>query len=248
MKNLSRHIPNILTCTSLIFGFYAAIAGISGNYFDAMVAIFIAAVFDFADGFAARMLKAYSAIGKELDSLADLISFGVAPGMILFSFLDKLIHDLSWHELFFCKLFLLSAFAIPVFSALRLAKFNIDERQKTSFIGLPVPAHAILWSSLVTVLAADVSSHFCIFPQLSGLLASIPPVTMLIITALSVVSTSLLLVSEIPMFSLKISSFSWKANRLPYILIASALLFFLLFGIAGIAATIILYIILSILF
>jgi len=241
--HLSRYIPNTLTCISLLFGVYAAIAGISGNYFEAMTAIFMAAVFDFSDGLAARLLKAYSAMGKELDSLADMVSFGVAPGMILYRFLDDLLLSLSWHDSAASKLFLLTAFAVPVFSGLRLAKFNIDERQKTSFIGLPVPAHAILWSSLIVVLANDSHAVLCFFPQLAQLLASIPPVIMLIGLSVAVVATSLLLVSEIPMFSLKMTSFSWKSNKMTYLLIASAVLYIPFFGITGIAATILLYII-----
>lgn len=246
MKRFVQHIPNTLTCISLIFGFYASIAGITGNYFVAMIAIFIAAFFDFCDGMAARLLKAYTAMGKELDSLADAISFGVAPGMMLFSFLDTLIYSLSCNDLVLYKLFLLVAFVVPVFSGLRLAKFNIDERQKTSFLGLPVPAHAILLSSLVVVLANGVHSTYCILPQLAELLSSISPATMLIFLSISVVATSLLLVSEIPMFSLKMSSFSWNANKMPFILLASAILLIFFLGIAGIAATIILYILLSI--
>ena len=246
MKSLVRHIPNTLTCISLSFGFYAAILGITGNYFGAMTAILIAAVFDFADGFAARLLKAYSAMGKELDSLADVISFGVAPGMMLFSFTDQLIHSLSWSDSWSGKLILLVSFAIPVFSGLRLAKFNIDDRQTTSFLGLPVPAHAILWASLIAVLASDTGSCEGFFPQLTTLLAAIPAEIMLIGLSISAIGTSLLLVSEIPMFSMKITSFSWKVNKLRYFFIACTLLAFTFFGIAGITIAILLYIFLSV--
>ena len=248
MKNLTRHIPNTLTCLSLAFGFYGAILGISGYYSGAMSAIFLAAVFDFFDGLAARLLKAYSAVGKELDSLADVVSFGVAPGMMLFSFLDNLLHGLSWHDSVVCKSFLIAAFAIPVFSAIRLAKFNVDDRQKTSFIGLPVPAHAILWSSLITVFASGIHANICILPQLSGLLALIKPEITLYVLSISAIATSLLLISEIPMFSLKITTLSWKANRIIYMFLASAFLLIFLFGILGFTLTILLYILLSLLF
>lgn len=245
MKGLTRHIPNILTCISLMFGLYASILGINGNYFGAMCAIFMAAVFDFSDGFAARLLKACSSVGKELDSLADVVSFGVAPGMMLFSFLDKLLCNLSWNDSVACKSLLLTAFAIPVFSAVRLARFNIDDRQKTSFIGLPVPAHAILWSSLIVVLASETPAGACIFPQPAEMMTVIKPSLLLFTLSVSVIATSLLLISRIPMFSLKISSLSRQANKMIYILIASTILLTLFFGILGITLAILLYILLS---
>ena len=245
MKGLVRHIPNTLTCISLTFGFYAAISGISGNYFCAMSAIFLAAVFDFSDGLAARLLKAGSAMGKELDSLADVISFGVAPGMMLFSYLHELMDDLAWNESIAGKSLLLASFAIPVLSAVRLAKFNIDKRQKTSFIGLPVPAHAILWSSFITVLSSDMHASRCVFPQLAQLLSSIKPEIMICVLPALALATSLLLISRIRLFSLKISTLSWKNNRSAYILLASAIMLIILFGIPGITAAILLYILLS---
>jgi CDP-diacylglycerol--serine O-phosphatidyltransferase len=247
MKSIVRHTPNTLTCMSLAFGFYASVSGLAGNYYVALMAILIAAMFDFLDGLAARALKAYSAMGKELDSLSDLVSFGVAPGMMLFSFLDKLLYSLSWTHSWPCKLFLLSAFAIPVFSALRLAKFNIDTRQKSSFIGLPVPAHAILWSSVITVFSPVVVSYgdSCTGLLFTTFFAGVAPVLLLVCLSVSAIATSLLLVSEMPMFSLKMSSFAWKENRLQYILILSAVALTVFFGIIGIAATILLYILLS---
>ena len=269
MKGITRHIPNTLTCVSLAFGFYASILGLSGNYFGAMIAIFIAAVFDFLDGFAARLLKAYSPMGKELDSISDMVSFGVAPGMMLFSFVDELLHSLSWNESWACKLLLLSAFAITVLSGLRLAKFNIDTRQTKSFLGLPVPAHAIFWSALIvaissaTAISADsslslgvsslgndasTSCHiFCGLIPLSDFIATIPAQVLIIALSVIAIATSLLLVSEIPMFSLKVSSFRWKEAKMQYILILSAIILIIFFGSLGISATILLYIILSLL-
>ena len=249
MKSITKHIPNMLTCVSLAFGFYASILGISGNYYGAMIAILIAAVFDFTDGLAARLLKAYSPMGKELDSLADMVSFGVAPGMMLFSFIDKLLYSLSWNESWVYKLLLLSAFAIPVFSALRLAKFNIDARQTTSFLGLPVPAHAIFWSALIVAISYDSTISCCqaisgMFP-LTQLITAIPSEALIIILSVTAVATSLLLVSEIPMFSLKLSSFGWKDAKPQYVLIVSAIILITLFGVIGISATILLYVLLS---
>ena len=246
MKGIKKHIPNILTCASLAFGFYASILGISGNYTGAMIAIFIAAVFDFSDGLAARLLKAYSPMGKELDSLADMVSFGVAPGMMLFSFIDQLLYSLSWNESWICKLLLLAAFAIPIFSGLRLAKFNIDTRQTTSFLGLPVPAHAIFWSALIVAISSATSTNILegALP-LTQLITAIPSEAIIIILSITAIATSLLLVSEIPMFSLKIKSFSWKDTKMQYILIISAIILIFLLGAIGISATILLYILLS---
>jgi len=136
---IKKHIPNSITCLNLFSGCVAVFLAFKGNYEGAIIAILLAAVFDFFDGFAARLLKAYSPMGKELDSLADMVSFGVAPGAIVFSLLS---------ETNVCEWLPFLAFLIPVFSGLRLAKFNIDERQTTSFIGLPTPANAIFWAGL----------------------------------------------------------------------------------------------------
>ena len=242
---MTRHIPNLLTCISLTCGFYAAILGLSGYFFSAMCALILAAIFDFSDGLAARLLKAGSVLGKELDSLSDIVSFGVAPGMMVFRFLASLLHSLSWNESIVSQSILLTVVAIPVFSAIRLAKFNIDDRQKTTFIGLPVPAHAIFWSSLIVVLSSDVHASFCLLPQAAMLLASFNPEIIIFALSLLSIVTSLLLISRIPMFSLKLSSLSWKANQMHYILLVSALLLFIIFGILGITLSILLYFFLS---
>ena len=215
--SIRKHIPNTITCLSLLSGCVASVMALHGNLLSALIWIIIAAVFDFCDGFAARLLKAYSPMGKELDSLSDMVSFGFAPGMVVYWLLGEASTALPFGSLNTYIPYL--AFVIPTFSGLRLAKFNIDERQTTSFIGLPVPAHALFWASvgysvLVTVILAFI--------------------------------TSLLLVSEIPMFSLKVKSLAWKGNELRYILIACAIIFVALWGFLGISGTILLYIVLSI--
>lgn len=230
-----RHIPNGLTCVSLSFGFFASIAAASGNYKTALIAILIAAVFDFTDGFAARILNAYSPIGKELDSLADLVSFGVAPGMMLFSFAKQLLRELPFEGIWI-KLFLLPAFIIPAFSALRLAKFNTQTSRSSSFIGLPVPAHAIFLASLIFTLSGP-----------DNYISDISPFSLLTAISILAILTSLLLISDIPMFSLKLSSLSWKENKYRYILMLSAIILTLCFGTIGLSATILLYIIMSVL-
>lgn len=226
---IKNYIPNTITCLNLVSGCVASVMALEGNLMYAVVWIMLAAVFDFFDGFAARLLKAFSPIGKELDSLADVVSFGVAPGMILFVLLSWLVPTLPLGGL--NEYIPYWAFVIPAFSGLRLAKFNIDERQTTSFIGLPVPAHALFWSSL----------GYSVQPLL-------PQGGVALLVGLMVLAliTSLLLVSEVPMFSLKIKSLAWKGNELRYILVACAVIFVSIWGFLGIAGTILLYVLLSI--
>ena len=225
--NIRKHIPNTITCMSLVSGCIATVMALQGNLLWAAIWIIIAAVFDFMDGFAARLLKAYSPMGKELDSLSDMVSFGVAPGMIVFWMLSQAGLPLGEIGRYIPYL----AFVIPAFSGLRLAKFNIDERQTTSFIGMPVPAHALFWASAGYSLAP---------------LAQVKPVLFIVVTLVVALATSLLLVSEIPLVSLKIKSVAWKGNERRYILVGCAVLFVALFGMLGIAGTILLYILLSI--
>ncbi|MEG1545608.1 MAG: CDP-diacylglycerol--serine O-phosphatidyltransferase, partial [Tannerellaceae bacterium] len=190
--NIKKYIPNTITCLNLVSGCVASVMALEGNLELAAYWIIIAAVFDFFDGFAARLLKAYSPIGKELDSLADVVSFGVAPGMVVFWLLGQACTALPFGSLNVYIPYL--AFVIPAFSGLRLAKFNVDERQTTSFIGLPVPAHALLWAAVGCSVLPIVHANEELFVS--------------VVVVLSVV-TSLLLVSEVPMFSLKIKSFTW---------------------------------------
>ncbi|MDR1557007.1 MAG: CDP-alcohol phosphatidyltransferase family protein [Tannerellaceae bacterium] len=227
--NIRRHIPNAITCLSLVCGCIATVMALEGRLLEAAVCIMAASVFDFLDGLCARLLHAYSAIGKELDSLADIISFGLAPGMIVFRLLREASPALPLGSL---NVYIpLLAFVIPVFSGLRLAKFNTDERQTTSFLGLPVPAHALFWSSLGYALQPLAAVRGLLF-------------TCLLIPSL--LFTSCLLVSEIPMFSLKTRSLGWKGNEIRYLLLVSSLLFILFFGFPGIAAAILLYVLLSV--
>ncbi|MDR0995240.1 MAG: CDP-diacylglycerol--serine O-phosphatidyltransferase [Tannerella sp.] len=229
---IRKYIPNTITCLSLACGCVAAVLALRGNLEGALWAVVLSACFDFMDGLAARTLHAYSPIGKELDSLADEVAFGLAPGMMLFRLIEEMKPGLTPHALGSLLPYL--AFFIPVFSALRLAKFNIDARQSTSFLGLPVPAHALLWASLVCTLQPLVASY-----------GSWPFALALVVLAFL---SSLLLVSECPMFSFKVKSIAWKGNELRYITLAAAVFFIALGGLSGIAATILLYLLLSLLF
>ena len=225
---MKKHIPNTITCLNLFCGCLACISAFKGDFLYTAVWVSAGSGFDFLDGLAARLLKAYSPIGKELDSLADVITFGLAPGIAVFTFLQQS----SYPEipLRLIEFIPYIAFLIPIFSALRLAKFNVDDRQTSSFIGLPVPANALFWVSLLFG-AGDWA--------LSGIYI---PITIICLT----IVFSLLLVSEIPMFSLKLKNFSWKDNALQYILVACMLIFVLIFRFGGVAFGIVTYIVLSI--
>lgn len=227
--SIKQSIPNLVTCCSLVSGCIACVMALKGNLPMATLWIVVAAVFDFCDGFAARSLHAYSPMGKELDSLSDMVSFGVAPGMIAYWLLEQACMTVPalGNAALYIPYF---ALVIPVFSGLRLAKFNIDERQTTSFIGMPVPAHALFWASIGYAFRASIPVDSI------GFIAGIIVLAILF---------SLLLVSEVPMFSLKVKSLKWKGNELRYILVGGAVVFVALFGVLGIAGTIILYIALS---
>lgn len=226
-KRIIRHIPNALTCLNLFSGCVASVMAFEARYDMALLFIAISALFDFLDGLAARVLHAYSDIGKDLDSLSDDVSFGVAPSLIVFSLFKEMHYPAYMASVVAWLPYL--AFLIAVFSALRLAKFNNDTRQTSSFIGLPVPANALFWGSLVA------GFH----PFLIN--AMFHPLYLLILVCLF----SWLLVSEIPMFSLKFKNLSWKDNKVSFcFLILSACLLVLL-QVRGFAASIICYILIS---
>lgn len=211
--NIKKHIPNTITCCNLVSGCIATSYAFGGSPKLALLWIIIGAVFDFFDGMSARLLHVSSPIGKELDSLADDVTFGVAPATIVFSELAVLEYPSFLQP--FCEYIPYLAFIIAAFSALRLAKFNLDERQTTSFIGMPTPANALFWGSLV------VFNPF----WLEGYSWSV-----LVILAL-VCITSFLLVCELPMFALKFKQWSFKGNEIKYIFAAIAILSMVIFTI-----------------
>ena len=220
--SIKKHIPNTITCCNLISGCIATYWAFSENYEMALLFIIIGAVFDFFDGMSARLLGVSSPIGKELDSLADDITFGFAPSAIIFSYLCTF----HIHLLFVPFL----AFVMAAFSALRLAKFNLDERQALGFIGLPTPANALFWGALI-VGAGDWISTLPYAPYLILLGSFI---------------SCYLLIAEIPMFALKFKHWGWKGNEIKYIFILSCVPLLLLLGVSGIAIIIAWYILLSI--
>lgn len=227
---MRKHIPNLLTSLNVLSGSIACVMAIEGNFLMVVFCIFAAAVFDFFDGFAARLLNVHSPIGKELDSLADVISFGLAPTLMAFKYLTLI--DVAYVTSYpVLKYIPYLSFLIVIFSAIRLAKFNVDERQTSSFIGLPTPANALFWISFCYGLSekSTEAQELSFFP-----------------TLVLIVVFSLLLPSEIPMFSLKVKNFNWKENQLRYLLIIFIIIAVILWGVLGIAAGIIFYIILSV--
>lgn len=226
---LKKHIPNTITCCNLLSGCVSAMFAFEGMYLPAFVCIIVGAVFDFFDGLTARALKVSSPIGKELDSLADVITFGLAPAVMVFSWLRECADANLCISA--ASIVPFSAFLLVAFSALRLAKFNVDERQTSSFIGLPTPANALFWGALV------LGSHDAIVAH---------PYGWALVIAL-VMLFSWLLVAEIPMFSLKFKSLAWKAYRTAYIFLIVSLVLLILLGLNGLSAVIGWYIILSIL-
>lgn len=226
-NRITRPIPNTLTCLNLFSGCIACVMAFEAKYDLALIFIILSAVFDFFDGMMARLLDAHSVIGKDLDSLADDVSFGVAPSIIVFSLFKEMHYpaEMSCMAAFFPYL----AFLLSVFSALRLAKFNNDTRQTSSFVGLPVPANALFWASLA------VGSHDFLVSD------SFNPFYLLLLVCLF----SWLLIAEIPMFSLKFKSLSWKDNKVSFIFLIVCIPLLVFFKVSGFAAIIVWYILLS---
>lgn len=223
---MKRHIPNALTCANLVCGGIGIIEAFHNNLLLSCALIGVAAVFDFLDGFVARLLKVTSPIGKELDSLADMTTFGVLPSIIIYQLLMESIPDLTGMWKAYLALF------IAVFSAIRLAKFNIDPRQSDQFIGVPTPANAMLIASLPFIVR---------FHEETWRPIIIDTTTLLIFTAVM----SYLLVAEIPLFALKFKSFGWKGNEVRFSFLALSLALLLGLGILAIPLIIAVYVLLS---
>lgn len=214
-----RNIPNTLTSCNLFSGCIAAYMAFHGNYKEALLFIVLGAMFDFFDGMTARLLHVSSPIGKELDSLADDITFGLAPAAIAFSLFKEVYYPDFLMPV--AGIMPYTAFLIAVFSGLRLAKFNIDERQTSSFIGMPTPANALFWASLA------VGGHsFLISDNFNAIYLFVLVVVM-----------SLLLVAELPMFSLKFKDLSWGHNKVSYIFLIVSLPLLIIFQLSGIAGS-----------
>ena len=238
LRKIITAVPNTLTLCNLISGCLACICAFSfetdvmtvfGTYINGRqlgwILVGLAAVFDFFDGAAARWLHAPSPLGKELDSLADLVSFGVAPSMLLYNILQ--VWTGSWWIPFV-------ALFIPAMGALRLAKFNLVDSRATEFKGLPIPANAIFWIGATAWMQSHASQWMHSHVYWGNLIVSVV-----------IVGVALLMVSDMRMFSLKLKNFRIGDNLLRYILLTAAVLFVAIFGVEGFAYTIILYFLLS---
>ncbi|WP_421873250.1 CDP-diacylglycerol--serine O-phosphatidyltransferase [Marinoscillum sp.] len=215
---MTKHLPNTLTCLNLITGAMATITITTGDYQQAIYFVLVAGLFDFLDGFVARLLKVQSSIGKELDSLADMVSFGLVPALYMF----RAIGEETTHPYL-----PYAGLLIAAFSALRLAKFNVDDSQSDQFIGVPTPANTILITSLAFL------------PQ--GF-----PMSLVTLLALTVAS-SLLLVANVPMIALKFKGAGWSGNELRYSLIIALLALLAIFKLAALPMLIPIYIFFSLL-
>lgn len=225
---ITRQIPNTVTCCNLFSGCIASYMAFQGNYTLATLFIIIGAVFDFFDGMLARLLHVSGPMGKELDSLADDITFGFAPATVVFS----LFHEVYYPDFLLPLKDILpfAAYLIAVFSALRLGKFNIDPRQSSSFIGLPTPANALFWSSLTVGAHSFLTS------------TSFNALYLLVLVCIM----SYLLIAELPMFSLKFKNLSWADNKVTYLFLVVCIPLLAVWQLSGFAAIIGWYIILSV--
>lgn len=225
---MKRQIPNIITLLNLFSGCIAIVMAFGGNYQAAFFWIVAAAGFDFLDGLAARALGVSSKLGIELDSLADVVSFGVAPAVALFAVLSSTTQSIGMPM---GDIIPYIAFLIPAFSAYRLAKFNIDDRQSTSFLGLPTPANGLFWISYTygstQILNTSESTLF------------------VIVSIVLVLLLSMLMVSELPMFSLKLKGISLIKAMRQIVTAVAMIIFIVIWGISGVALGIVVYILIS---
>ena len=225
--SIKKHIPNSITCCNLICGCIATCFAFGGQPAMALLFIILGAVFDFFDGMTARLLGVSSPIGKELDSLADDVTFGVAPSTMIFYELTVMDYPTLLEPL--RPILPYVAFIMAAFSALRLAKFNLDERQAMGFIGLPTPANALFWGSIMVGATSLLESN----------------AWMAVAVIVMVFISSWLLVSEIPMFALKFKTWGWRGNEIKYIFLVTCIPLLLFLGVSGLAAIIAWYVILS---
>ncbi len=237
--SIKKHIPNTITLLNLLAGLLALIHAFNGNYNEAFSLVCLGIFFDYWDGFFARIWKVQSPIGLQLDSLADMVTSGVVPGLVMYKMLADIQENQSQYNLtedtYYMGVVPYLGFLITLASCYRLAKFNIDTRQTDSFIGLPTPANALLIMSIPMI------QFHSEFEWLVDFLSN--PYILVGVTVLS----SYLLNAEIPLFSLKVKSFSWEKYKMQVVFLILSLILLILLEFIAIPIIILLYVILSVL-
>ena len=231
--DIKKHIPNVITCGNLVSGCFSILFLASGMPIKAAIMILVAGIFDFLDGFAARTLNAHSPIGPDLDSLSDMVSFGVAPGLIMSYMMNNAL-DLPRVTLDGIDLMPCLAFLLPVFAAIRLARFNIDETQQVAFRGMPAPAMAVFVASLPLALgqAGHLTDGALDYWACLG-------ITLLL---------SFMMVSNLRCFSFKMKALAWKGNEVRWIFLLVSLVGLVIFKWLALPFIMVLYILLSVFF
>ena len=236
--SIKKHIPNTITLLNLLAGLLALIHAFNGNYNEAFSLVCLGIFFDYWDGFFARIWKVQSPIGLQLDSLADMVTSGVVPGLVMYKMLADIQENQSQYNLtedtYYMGVVPYLGFLITLASCYRLAKFNVDTRQTDSFIGLPTPANALLIMSIPMI------QFHSEFEWLVDFLSS--PYVLVGITVLS----SYLLNAEIPLFSLKVKSFSWEKYKMQVVFLILSLILIILLEFIAIPIIILLYVMLSV--
>jgi len=234
---MKRHVPNLITLLNLACGTAAIVLTLEGQWRVAVYLVLAASAFDFLDGFAARLLKAYSNTGKQLDSLADMVSFGVLPAVFIYTLFKLLFQnqpeDAGKFYDHFQWVVLISVLLVPVFSAIRLARFNTEEDQGTFFYGLPTPAHALFWTGI-----------FWQVMQSGSLFGT--PMNLFFMWAIMLIM-AFHMILPIPMYSLKFEHFRIRGNLIRYLILLLALVILLFMGWGGLPLVILVYILLSLL-
>ena len=234
---MKRHLPNLITLLNLACGTVAIVLTLEGQWRWAVYLVLAAAVFDFLDGFAARLLKAYSEVGKQLDSLADMVSFGVLPAVFIYTIFNNLFQNqpsdtgkfyeqLQW-------VILISVLLVPAFSAIRLARFNTDEDQGRIFYGLPTPAHALFWTGI-----------FWQFMENGYIFGT--PMNLFFMWAIMLIM-AFYMILPVPMYNLKFEHMRLRGNLIRYLLLFLAVVILIFTGLAGLPLVILVYILLSLL-
>lgn len=219
-----RHLPNLLTLCNLFCGCLGVVWAFENQFELAVYMIWLAALLDFGDGLVARLVGVSSELGKQLDSLADVVSFGFLPSVILYQLISHYLPNPSWWPYL--------GFLMVLFSALRLARFNLDDEQTTDFKGLPTPANALLISSFPAIFRQNIEF---LRPGLES------PLFWVVVNVL----LAYLLVSKIPLFGLKFKSFRWRDNRYRYVFLIVSLLALGLWHIKALPLVILVYLLLS---